>query len=182
MKKFQAKEVVLKNGVSIVIKAPSIEEAGKLIALKRDYIMNTTTIPMVLDEYPNDPEKEKTLISKYNSSKNSVLLVAEFENKLIGNIDITGNQRTKMFHTAMLGMGIKEAWRNKGLGRALIESALLWTKNHSNLEIVWLNVYSSNELGLNLYLNTGFNICGKLEGFFKEEEGYKDKIQMYQRI
>ena len=87
-----------------------------------------------------------------------------------------------MFHTGMIGMGIKEKWRNQGLGRFLIEAVIDWAKKHSAIELIWLDVYASNELGYNLYKNTGFKISGIINDFFKEENGYKDKIQMYQRI
>lgn len=179
---FQSKTFTLKKGSSVRIKIPTIEAAQKLVDLKRSYIKNTSSIPIMLDEYPNDIKNEVKIITDYKESSNSILLVAEIDNQLIGNIDLTGSKRSKMFHTAMLGMGIKEEWRNQGLGRILIESAIGWAKNYSAIKIIWLDVYASNELGCNLYKNTGFKISGIIPDFFKEEKGYIDKIQMYQRI
>jgi len=109
---FQPKTYTLKNGRSISIRIPTSDEAQQLIDLKRSYIKNTTTIPLNLEEYPSDINKEINLITEYFNSPNSILLVAEFNNEFIGNIDLTGSKRTKMFHTAMIGMGIKEEWRN----------------------------------------------------------------------
>lgn len=110
------------------------------------------------------------------------MLVAEINNELIGNIDLTGSKSIKMFHTGMIGMGIKEEWRNQGLGKLLIIAVLDWAKNHSPTELVWLNVYASNKLGYHLYKNTGFIESGVIPNFFKDEKGYKDKIQMYKQI
>jgi len=179
---FQQKKYKLKSGSSIKIRVPKLDEAQKLADLKRSYIKNTTTIPLELEEYPNDLKHELNLITDYIQSPNSILLVAEFNNELIGNIDLTGSKRAKMFHTAMIGMGIKEKWRNQGLGRILIESVIDWAKKHSAIELIWLEVYASNELGFNLYKKTGFKVSGRINDFFKEENGYKDKVQMYQRI
>jgi len=179
---FQAKTYTLKSGNSIKIRVAELDDVQQLVDLKRDYIENTTTIPLNLDEYPIDLKKELSIIKEYIKSPNSILLVAEFNHELIGNIDLTGSQRSKMFHTGMIGMGIKEKWRNQGLGRHLIESVIDWAKKHSALELIWLDVYASNELGYNLYKNTGFKVSGIINGFFKEKNGYKDKIQMYQRI
>ena len=180
--KFQHQTYKLKKGSKIKIRIAEKEDAQKLINLKRSYIKDTTTIPILLDEYPIDLEKESNLITEYKTSPNGILLVAEFNDELIGNIDLTGSKRSKMFHTGMIGMGIKEEWRNKGLGKFLIESVIYWAKKHSKIELIWLDVYASNELGYNLYKNTGFKVSGIIEDFFKEENGYKDKIQMYQRI
>ena len=180
--KYQTKTYSLKDGSKVQIRISISEDAQSLVNLKRSYIKNTTTIPMYLDEYPDDSAKEEEIILDYLGSSNSILLVAEHDGKLIGNIDLTGSKRFKMQHTGMIGMGIGEEWRNKGLGKLLIKEVIDWAKKSSIIELVWLDVYSSNKLGINLYKNTGFNVSGIIEGFFIELDGYKDKIQMYQRI
>ncbi len=180
--KFQRKVCTLKSGKQITVRAPEEKEAQNLMDLKRGYIKNTSTLPWTLEEYPKDIGNELKLIEEYRESTNSILLIAEYEGELIGNLDITGSKRLKMAHTGMVGMGIKEDWRNQGLGKALMECAIEWAKNNSEIEILWLDVYASNELGYNLYKNTGFEVSGIIKGFFKEENGYMDKVQMYQRI
>ena len=179
---FLPKKYSLKSGHSITIRPPAQEEAEALVNLKRSYIENATTIPLTLKEYPRDIIKEQKLIADYNQSPNSILLVSEINSELIGNIDLSGSKRSKMSHTAMIGMGIKEDWRNQGLGTYLIEAVIDWAKNYSDLELIWLDVYASNEAGLKLYKKTGFKVSGTIEGFFKEEDGYKGKVQMYRHI
>lgn len=149
-----------------------------MIDLKLSYLKGTSTIPLFPDEYTRDEPAERELILEYESSKNGIFLVAEHEGLLIGNIDITGNQRRKLFHTAMLGMGNRYDWQNQGIGTALIESALEWARNNSPLEIIWLEVYASNDLGLGLYKKTGFKICGRMPNFFKEKGKFVEKISM----
>ena len=173
------KRHVLKSGKEIRVRELKRNEASKLIALKRSYIMGTTSLPLVLDEYPIDIAKEESIIENYNNSPNGLLLAAEYNDELIGNIDLTGSVRLKTAHTAMLGMGIDSKWRNQGLGRILIQSALDWAKQNSKLELIWLDVYASNKLGFNLYKKIGFQVSGSIPNFFKEEDGYQDKIQMY---
>ena len=180
--KFETKSHTLKSGGLIKIRIPLIEEAQDLVNLKRAYIKNTSTLPLTIDEYPDDNEKEANLIEDYYKSENSILLVAEYNDVFIGNIDLTGSERSKTFHTGMIGMGINEKWRNQGLGKILIESVIEWAKNNSKIEIIWLDVYTSNQMGYNLYKKTGFKVSGVIKDFFKEEENYIDKIQMYQRI
>ena len=180
--KFKPKTHTLKSGNSIQVRIPTLNDAQALVDLKRNYVSSTTTIPLNLDEYPINLKKESNLITEYEQSPNSILLLAECHDELIGNIDLRGSKLSKMAHTAVIGMGIKEAWRNQGLGRCLIESVIDWAKKYSELELLWLDVYASNELGYNLYKNMGFKTSGIINGFFKEESGYKDKIQMYLRI
>ncbi|MES2486230.1 MAG: hypothetical protein V4581_09840 [Bacteroidota bacterium] len=91
---------------SITIRKAHPADAEKLLALKRSYIKNTTTIPLYLEECRTDPDEEQQLIKRYVAEANSILLVAEHDGQLIGNLDLTGNQRKKLYHTAMLGMGV----------------------------------------------------------------------------
>jgi len=180
--KFKSNSGLLKSNKKVTIRVAEINDAQAILHLKREYIANTTTLPIILDEYQDDVKKEITLIKAYLESDNSVFLVAEYDGKLIGNIDLTGSKRTKMDHTAMIGMGISEEWRNQGLGKLLLENTLNWAKNHSKIEIVWLDVYASNDMGISLYKNMGFIVSGTIKDFFKEGNQYIDKIQMYQKI
>lgn len=171
-----------KTGKQLLIRMVHVEDAQAILDLKRGYLANTTTLPLLLEEYPDDLAKETQLIKDYAASDNSIFLVAEHEGQLIGNIDLTGSKRSKLYHTAMLGMGIHEQWRNQGVGKLLIQHSLDWARGESGIELVWLDVYATNALGFQLYKNAGFTVSGSIPGFFKEEDEAIDKIQMFQRI
>lgn len=180
--KFQAQSHRLKSQEPVCIRKAQISDARALLDLKKSYINGSTTIPLYLQEYPDDLQNEEHLISSYLESKNSILLLAELDNELVGNIDLTGSNRAKMWHTAMIGMGIKKQSRNQGLGKILIKSVLDWATENATLELIWLDVYDSNTLGVNLYKNMGFTISGQIPGFFKEKSAYQSKIQMYKHL
>lgn len=180
--KFEPTNYKTKTGESITIRTAREDEAKELRDLKLKIIKTSMTIPMYPEEYRHDETGERELIKKYNESSNSILLVAEANNQLIGMIDLTGNERKIMAHTAMIGMSIDEGWRNKGVGTYLIKGVLDWAKLSSDLEVIWLDVYANNELGLGLYKKMGFKISGKIERFFKYKNVYFDNIKMYQLI
>lgn len=94
------------SGEVITIRTGNRQDAQKLIALKKSYITGTNSIPLYADEYRNTIKEEAEWIERYNNQDNSLLLLAEYDNELIGNIDLTGNQRRKLYHTGMIGMGI----------------------------------------------------------------------------
>lgn len=179
--KFKQRYLTTKSGKKILIRLPNISEAQQLLDLKLSYIKGSVSIPMYPDEYL-DLEGEKELISNYEQSKNGILLVAEWNGELIGNIDLTGGTRRKMFHTGMIGMGNKSEWRNQGVGGHLLKSVLDWAKESSELKTIWLEVYATNEPGIALYEKMGFIKCGEIPEFFKENGGYVSKITMYQNL
>jgi RimJ/RimL family protein N-acetyltransferase len=165
------------DGKTITVRIATEADAENLLNLKKSYIKGSSTIPLQEHEYTNSIKEEAALIERYNRLKNSLLVVAECDGRLIGNLDLTGNQREKLFHTAMLGMGIAYNWQNRKIGRLLMENALRWAADDSPLEIIWLEVYASNLPGRKLYENSGFEECGVIKNFFRDVV-IADKITM----
>lgn len=111
-----------------------------------------------------------------------MLLIAEFDNEIIGNIDLTGSRRKIMQHTAVIGVGMLQDWRNSGLGTILLKSAIEWATENSILEILWLQVYTDNKLGLALYQKMGFEENGIMKNFFKHDGKYFYNLTMTMNV
>lgn len=163
--------------MEITVREAQPQDALNLLNLKKSYIEGSVTIPMYIDEYKNGEAEERALIERCLAEPNSVLLVAEHNGQLIGNLDLTGNQRRKLYHTAMLGMGIANNWQGMGVGSLLMQAALSWAKANKHISIVWLEVYATNSPGLKLYGKYGFEQCGLIKNFVMEAQPV-DKIAM----
>ncbi len=168
----------IKSGKSVVIREATPEDAKKLLELKLLYLKETDTIPLFDYEYTNSIEEEASLIQRLKKQPNSLLLIAENNGNIIGNIDLIGSLRKKMDHTAMIGMGIHTAWQNQGIGTLLLQNVLTWSIHNKPLKLLWLEVYATNLSGISLYKKMGFQESGYIENFFLEEEKYIDKVTM----
>lgn len=175
---FISKTYHTKLGKSLLIREASPADAKQLLALKLEYLKNTNTIPLFDYEYSNTIKEEEDLIQNLHQHPNSLLLVAESEGNIIGNIDLTGSWRKKMQHTAMIGMGIHTQWQNQGIGTLLIQNVLEWSKQNEIVKVLWLEVYATNLNGIALYRKMGFKESGNIANFFLEEGKYIDKITM----
>lgn len=178
MQKITPKILELKNQKTVTIRQAEIDDAEKLLNCIKTYVPQSDYIPKLEQEIKLSIEQEKEWIKYFLTNENSLLLIAEFDNEIIGNIDLTGNRRKIMEHTAVIGMGMLKEWRNTGLGTALLKLAIEWAKENPILELLWLQVYSDNELGLGLYRKMGFEKNGILKNFFKREEKYFDNLTM----
>jgi RimJ/RimL family protein N-acetyltransferase len=178
MTKFNPQIVTLKNQKQVVIRQAEKEDAEKLLHCVKTYISQSEFIPKHDYEIKLTVEQEMDWINSYLKNDNSILLVAEYENQLIGNIDVTGSQRERMKHTGMIGMGMLEGWRNSGLGTLLMENAISWARQNSILELLWLQVYTANHAALHLYKKVGFNENGIIKNYFKHETEYFDVMTM----
>ena len=171
-----------KTGEEVTVRLAEVKDASNLLAMKLEYILDSKTIPLFINEYPDDIKKETQLVKRLLEEKNSVLFVAESQGELVGNIDFNGNQRLKIFHAGAIGMGIKEEWRGKGIGSTLIQAVINWSKNNPFITLLWLEVYDSNEAGKALYRKMGFKECGRMVNFFHQDDKNIDKITMVRHL
>ena len=176
--KFTPKKVKLKNNKEVLVRSATVSDAENIMNTIKTYISDSEYIPKMFEEFKMTLEQEINWIHSFTISENSLLLVAEYEGEIIGNIDINGNPRIIMYHTGMIGMGMLQEWRNAGLGTALMESAISWAKENPVLELLWLQVYTENQLGLYLYKKMGFEEIGIMKNFFKQNHKYYDSLTM----
>ena len=182
MQKFKRQILTLKNQKTVTIRQAEIDDAEKLLNCIKTYVPQSEYIPKLEQEIKLTIEQEKEWIYYFLTNENSLLLIAEFNNEIVGNIDLTGNRRKIMEHTAVIGMGMLKEWRNTGLGTALLKLAIEWAKENSILELLWLQVYADNELGLGLYRKIGFVENGIMKNFFKQDGKYFDNLTMTMNV
>lgn len=178
MAKMNPKEVTLKNGKTVLIRQAEVADAQHLLDCVKKYIPQSEYIPKLEQEIVITVEQEREWINSFLIHNNSLLLVAEYENLVIGNIDLTGNRRKVMEHTAVIGMGMLKEWRNSGLGTALLDTAIEWARQNPVLELIWLQVYTANKAALHLYRKMGFEENGIMKSFFKHNNDYFDNLTM----
>ncbi len=182
MQGFTSQKVKLKNEKTILIRQAEINDAEKLLNCIKIYIPQSTYIPKLQQEILLSIDQEKEWIASFMTSKNSILLIAEYENEIIGNIDLTGSRRKAMEHTAVIGMGMLKEWRNAGLGTTLLSAVVDWARQNPILELIWLQVYTENKAALNLYKKTGFEERGILKNFFKHNNTYFHNLTMSMNV
>ena len=162
--------------------AAEIDDAERLLNCIKTYVPQSAYIPKLEQEIKLTIEQEKEWINSFLTNENSLLLVAEYNDEIIGNIDLTGSRRKIMEHTAVIGMGMLKEWKNTGLGTALLKFGIEWAKENTILELLWLQVYTDNELGLGLYRKMGFEENGIMRNFFKQDGEYFDNLTMTMNV
>ncbi len=179
---FTTQQIELKNQKKVTLRVAQVEDAEKLLHCIKTYIPQSEYIPKLEQEIKLTVEQEKEWINSFLANDNSLLLVAEYDNHIIGNVDLTGNRRKIMEHTAVMGMGMLKEWRNTGLGTALLQLAIEWAKENPILELIWLQVYTENKLGVSLYRKLGFQESGIIKNYFKQNDMYFDYLTMTMNV
>lgn len=176
--KYSNVSVKLKNNAEVTIRMAVPADAEKLLNTMRTYVADSPFIPKLESEIQLSVSQEMDWITKYVNQENSLLLVAEHKGQIVGNIDLSGNTRKIMQHTAMVGMGMLQQWQKIGLGTALLAESIAWAKQNTTLEFLILQVYTKNIGGLKLYKKMGFVERGVIPQFFKHDDVYFDVLTM----
>lgn len=177
--KYEPINTTLKNGASVQIREGSGNDAEELIRTMKDIFRTTEYLLVDEEEFDISVEQEIAWLKAFDDIPTGLYLVVTHNNEIIGNIGIVGNLMKKMKHTASMGISLKKEWRNIGLGKILMEEGIRWAKEKTNLEILWLDVFSLNVSAISLYEKLGFVEDGRQKNFCKlQGERYCDKIIM----
>lgn len=128
-------------------------------------------------EFTRTVDEERERIERVLASDNSHMLVAVVDNEVVGVCACFGGVRAHR-RTTGLGITIQAAWRNQGIGTALMEAMIQWARDNPAVHRLDLSVYTHNAHAIHLYRKLGFQEEGvRKEAYFKDGQ-YLDGLVM----
>lgn len=112
-----------------------------------------------------------------NRARGNPLYVALDGERVIGWCEIRREMLPGREHSATLGIGVRAAYRGKGLGRRLIDAAIsdAWRQGISRIEL-W--VRSPNAVAIHLYQKVGFVLEGRRRDAVRLDGRSEDELLM----
>jgi len=100
---------------------------------------------------------------------------------VLGHLDLHGGRLPAELHRATLGMGLERAARGQGHGRAMMETAIAWARDHG---LAWLDlgVFAHNKPARALYASVGFVEVGTTRDQFRVDGVSIDDVAMTLRL
>jgi len=174
---FFRKNVKLKNGEHLLIRNAVESDAAELIRFFRKVTSETDFLVTKPEEVVMSIEQEKSIIRAHLEKENSLFLVALLVDRIVGSLNFIGGSRERTKHKGEFGMSVLKDFWGLGIGSALLQSLIEWTKG-SGIRKIQLEVMADNERAINLYKKFGFKIEGRKEkAVFKNGE-YTDILVM----
>ncbi|MBN2729134.1 MAG: GNAT family N-acetyltransferase [Bacteroidales bacterium] len=159
------------NQNKLVIREITIKDACNLLHFAKDILREDIYSFTSIEEFNYSEEEEKEWISNILKNKNNILLVVEQDGDLIGNISITQSLTSKSSHVSELSINVDKKYRNKGIGKMMMDIALKKVAECSDIKKIVLQVFCTNERAISLYKKFGF----KEEGIFKQHIKFNDE-------
>lgn len=172
MASIEQKSYKLKNGKDVLIRAAQPSDAEAFLILARSIMSEEIYSLTQLSEFKETVEKEQAWLKSDLENPNHLILVAECDGQLIGQLDFSNGHRMLNAHTGEFGMGVHKDYREQGLGSLLLKSLIDWAKTHPVIEKINLSVHHTNERAIYTYQKIGF----KKEGLRTRDLKYPDNV------
>jgi len=173
------KMVRSKDGAMVTIRTAFPADAAHILEHVYAVFAEEGFTLSTLDDFHNTEEQEASWLQMNLDDPGKIVIVAEREGRIIGLLNFHNGERKRIAHLGEFGMSINKAWRNRGIGRALLSTLIQWAQEHPRIEKVCLEVFATNVGAIALYESLGFQEEGRLRREIKLGPGkYVDTIRM----
>lgn len=121
----------------------------------------------------------KNILNKM-SKEEAVFLQAYFQDKLVGQVEITKKGYRKRFN-GTLHIGVDRNFRGEGIGEELMKQAEAEARK-IGLRIIGLIVFGGNNPATSLYKKLGYKEFGRLPNSVEFRGKMLDEVHMYKRL
>ena len=116
-------------------------------------------------------------ISEMIRAAEHLVLVAEADGDIIGNLLISVDRGVATEHLGVLSITIAESWRDAGIGTEMVGGAQRWARERG-LRKISLGVFPDNERAIAVYEKQGFVREGVRRQQYRSGDTYRDEVLM----
>ena len=179
MASIKPRKIQLKDGTDVILRAGLESDAQAILRAVSVYVDENDGQVWEPGEFKLTVEDEVKWIAGMLENAREILIVAEHQGQIVGNIDFHAGTRNRTRHVGEFGMGMLPEWRSRGLGAALLGALIDWAKQLGDIEKINLRVLATNQRAIGLYKKFGFTEEGRRSREYKfSDETYVDDIAM----
>lgn len=168
----------MKNIENIIVREAIIEDADELNKLLETVATETDHFGYEPEEFNISVEAQEHTINMYSITDNAVLLVAIFNDKIVGSLSFRAGSTNKLRHSGEFGVQVLKEYWSLGIGKKLIKHLILWAKESKIIKKINLRVRTDNATARHLYKKLGFKQEGILRKEFMSNGKFYDLVYM----
>jgi len=163
-------------GNGYVIRPAHARDASALVTLAEE-IASEPEGWLISDGGWRTATDERRYLRAIRRYPDAAVFVAESEDGIVGRLSVGRDPHPASRHVADLGLMVAARARRRGIGRALLQQAVVWARDVgiSKLE---LHVFPHNEAAIALYEDFGFRREGYRKSHYRRGRGFLDAILM----
>jgi RimJ/RimL family protein N-acetyltransferase len=178
-----ARNVTTQSGKAFLIRTAQPDDAAALIDYFRCLTQEPELFVLEPDEFPTTEEKERQWVVEHLEHPGKIVLLAEAEGTIIGNVSFENGPFRRVAHRGSFGIAVLKEWRGAGVGTALLRTFLEWAEANPLIEKVGMDVFALNQRAIQLYRRLGFVEEGRRPNEVKLGPGqYVDTVAMHRFV
>ena len=170
MGSIKEQRVELKDKRLVLIRTVKESDAQTYLELGKSIMSENIYSLTKAEELTITLEQERDWIISSLENPNHLIVVAELEGKIIGQLNFSNGHKERIAHNGEFGMGVHKNFRGMGIGRLLLEKLIEWCRENETIEKINLCVHQTNDRAIKLYQDLGF----KKEGVRMKDLKYSD--------
>jgi RimJ/RimL family protein N-acetyltransferase len=164
---------------SILFRPATPEDAEALIAHVHAMVIEAADcLPLQPGEFQVTVAEERELLANVAASNDSLFLVAQEDDRIVGVLNYSSGKRQAMRHVATLGISVRAASQGRGVGAGLLAEAIRRAKASGSIRRLDLMVYADNHRAIRLYERHGFVREGVRRCAIRRGDTLIDEVQM----
>ena len=172
------KQLKLRNGETLIIRRAIRGDAPNLIDYMGKIGGESDFLTFGEGELDITVKKEEAIIESFIGVDNKLFIVAEMDNKIVGNLTYVGGHRSRTKHTGEFGVSLLKDYWGLGIGKELMEYMIDWAIKGKVVKKINLRVREDNERAIRLYTKLGFKKEGVISKEFYVNGKYYSSIFM----
>jgi RimJ/RimL family protein N-acetyltransferase len=172
----RVRHVGLRDGREAIVRSVAPGDAGRLCRLI-DAVAAEPETPLLLLPGQFGAREWRRRIADAATDPHALLLVAEADDELVGNLGVRRDPHPCSAHVTTVGMSVGRAWRALGVGGSLLEIAADWARRHGCQKMT-LSVFPHNSAAIRFYEARGFAREGLRRGQYMRDGVPLDEVLM----
>lgn len=123
-------------------------------------------------------DEVKKLVKKVIKSDNSLFLVVELKNQIIGSLLFEGGKTENVKHTGEFYIYVLKQYWDKGIASSLVATLLNWSKESKLIRKLNLKVRFDNSRAIAIFHKFGFHEEGRISRDYVVDEIFYESIIM----
>ena len=160
----------------VIVRRASPGDAGALVELA-EAVASEPEGWLISDGVWRTPGEERRFLRALRRYNDAAVFVAELPEGIVGRLSLGRDPHPASRHVADLGLMVAASHRRRGIGNALLETAVDWAKE-TGVRKLELHVFPHNEGAIALYENFGFRREGLRRAHYRRGGEYLDAVLM----
>lgn len=178
MEKIRPKEIILKNGETLILREANEEDAKDLIDYLNTVGGESDNLLFGKDEFHLTIEQEIQYIKKVANDSNTLMIIGVVNDSIVSVGQISCLPRKRISHNSEIAISVKKDYWRKGIGSAVMEELISFAQNHNLIKNISLGVKASNHNAIRMYEKFGFKTIGIHKNYFNVNGIYDDELIM----